>query len=105
MFERGTHQTETTAASAIVLHLHGLVTYGPWDLDVAAAMSGYGYDEVKWAEGQGMLAELLSVEEPAQSTLSAARVWYEEAAKAARRALAAQPQALAKLGLVGIRCE
>jgi hypothetical protein len=105
MSERSTHQVENTAANAIVLHLHGLVTYGPWDLDVAAAMSDYGYDEVKWAEGQGMLAELLSAEAPAQNTLAAARSWYEEAAKAARRALATQPQALAKLGLVGMRCE
>ncbi len=105
MFERGVHQTEDTVASAIVLRLHGLVTYGPWDLDVAAAMSDYGYDEAKWAEGQGMLAELLSAEPPAQSTLSAARSWYEEAARAARSALAAQPQALARLGLVGMRCE
>jgi hypothetical protein len=105
MTERNGHQAEKIAVSAIVLRLHSLVTYGPWDLDVAAAMSDYGYDEVRWAEGQGMLAELLSAEAPAQNTLSAARSWYEEAAKAAGRALAAQPQALAKLGLVGMRCE
>jgi hypothetical protein len=105
MTERNGHQAEKIAVSAIVLRLHSLVTYGPWDLDVAAAMSDYGYDEVRWAEGQGMLAELLSAEAPAQNTLSAARSWYEEAAKAARRALAAQPQALARLGLVGMRCE
>jgi hypothetical protein len=103
--ERDTHPAENIAASAIILRLHSLVTYGPWDLDVAAAMSDYGYDEVRWAEGQGLLAELLSAEAPAQNTLSAARSWYEEAAKAARRALAAQPQALAKLGLAGMRCE
>ena len=105
MPERNGYQAEKIAASAIVLRLHSLVTYGPWDLDVAAAMSDYGYDEVKWAEGQGMLAELLSAEPPAQSTLSAARSWYEEAAKAAQRALAAQPQALARLGLMGMKCE
>jgi hypothetical protein len=81
--------------------MHGLVTYGPWDLDAAAAMSGYGFDEVKWAEGQGMLAELLSADEPAQSLLSAALSWYEEAATAAQRALATQPQVLARLGLAG----
>ena len=104
MPERNVHQAEKIAAGAIVLHLHGLVTYGPWDLDIAAAMSDYGYDEVKWAEGQGMLAELVSVESPAQDTLAAARSWYEEAAEAARRALTAQPQALAKLGLAGMRC-
>jgi hypothetical protein len=103
--ERSTHQAANSATSAIILHLHSLVTYGPWDLDVAAAMSAYGYDEVKWAEGQGMLAELLSAEAPAENTLSAARTWYEEAARAAQRALAAEPQALAKLGLVGMGCE
>lgn len=84
---------------AIVQRLHGLVTYGPWDLDIAAAMSAYGYDEVKWAEGQGMLAELVSCDAPARQALSDARVWYEEAASAARRALVTQPQLLGKLGL------
>jgi hypothetical protein len=103
--ERSLRQAESIAAGAIVLHLHGLVTYGPWDLDVAAAMSDYGYDEVKWAEGQGMLAELLSADAPAQNSLVAAWSWYEEAASVARRALAAQPQVLAKLGLGGARRE
>jgi hypothetical protein len=98
-------QANSRSASTVVLHLHGLVTYGPWDLDVAAAMSDYGYDEVKWAEGQGMLAELLSAEAPAQSVLAAAQSWYAEAARVAQRALAAQPQALAKLGLGGARGE
>ena len=62
-------------------------------------MSVYGYDEVKWAEGQGVLAELVSSDAPAQGTLAAALAWYEEAATAARQALAAQPQLLARLGL------
>jgi len=99
------YRAEGTSASAVVLHLHGLVTYGPWDLDVAAAMSCYGYDEVKWADGQVMLAELLSDDAPPQSTLAAARAWYEEAARAARYALATQPWALEKLGLAGPGCE
>jgi hypothetical protein len=98
-------QASNRSASAVILHLHGLVTYGPWDLDVAAAMSDYGYDEVKWAEGQGMLAELLSADVPATNTLAAARSWYEEASSAARRALATQPRALEKLGLAGMSCE
>ena len=90
---------ETDSSGAIVHRLHGLVTYGPWDLDIAAAMSANGYDEVKWAEGQGMLAELVSCDAPARKTLSDARAWYEEAASAARRALVTQPQLLGKLGL------
>jgi hypothetical protein len=105
MPERNVHQADKIAASAIVLRMHSLVTHGPRDLDVALAMSVFGYDQVKWAEGQGMLAELLSAEAPAQSTLSAARTWYAEAARVAQRALAAQPQALANLGLDGARGE
>jgi hypothetical protein len=85
---------------AVVRQMYDLVTYGPWDLDVASAMSAHGYDEVKWAEGQGMLAELIASEAPPHSTLAAALTWYEEAAGAARRVLSAQPQLLGKLGLV-----
>jgi hypothetical protein len=91
---------EPGGANAVIQRLHGLVTRGPWDLDVAAAMSAHGYDEVKWAEGQGMLAELVSSEAPSRQMLSAAQAWYEEAAAAAYRALAAQPQLLSKLGLI-----
>lgn len=87
------------AAKAMIQHLHNLVTYGPWDLEIAAAMSTRGYDEVKWAEGQGVLAELVSSELPETGTVSAAAAWYDEAANAARQALAAQPGLLAKLGL------
>ena len=83
----------------MVRRLHGLVTYGPWDLDIASAMSAYGYDEVKWAEGQGMLAELVSCDAPAGTTLAAAAAWYDEAATTARHALATHPRLLAKLGL------
>lgn len=87
------------APFAVARQLHDLVTYGPWDLDVAAAMSTHGYDEVKWAEGQSMVAELISLDEPTGSTIRAAEIWYQEAACAARRALAAQPYLLGKLGL------
>ena len=62
-------------------------------------MSTQGYDAVKWAEGQGVLAELVNSEAPADTMLAAATSWYDEAAAAARQALSAQPQLLAKLGL------
>ncbi len=87
------------SAHAVVQRLHGLVTYGPWDLDIAWAMATAGYDAVKWAEGQGLLAELVSCDVPAGTTLAAAMAWYEEAAITARRTLAAQPHLLDKLGL------
>jgi hypothetical protein len=87
------------AQTTVVHQLHGLVTYGPWDLEIASAMAPYGYDEVKWAEGQVIVAELVSSDSPPRRTLVAAMDWYSEAAQAARRALATQPQLLAKLGL------
>lgn len=90
---------ENVDASRVIRRLHGLVTYGPNDLDIAWAMSLRGYDAVKWAEGQGMLAELVSNDAPAGSLLAAAVAWYEDAASAARRALAGRPRLLAKLGL------
>ncbi len=86
-------------AHAVVRQMHNLVTYGPWDLEIASAMSVHGYDEVKWAEGQAMLAELVSCDVPAQSMLSAAQAWYKEAAATARGVLVTQPRLLAKLGL------
>lgn len=92
-------------ANAVVRQMHNLVTYGPWDLDAASALSRYGYDEAKWAEGQGVLAELVSSERPARTTMAAALTWYEEAANAARRALAGQPQVLARLGVAAGCCE
>ena len=95
----------STMASPVVRQMHDLVTNGPWDLDVASAMSRYGYDEAKWAEGQGVLAELVSSESPARATVAAALTWYEEAAGAARRALAGQPQALARLRLAPLCSE
>jgi hypothetical protein len=93
------HHKENRGADAMIRRLHGLVTYGPWDLDIASAMSAYGYDEVKWAEGQGMLAELVTCDTPTATTLDAAAGWYDEAAITARHALATHPRLLAKLGL------
>jgi hypothetical protein len=93
------HWKESADVDVVVRHMHGLVTYGPADLDIAWAMSAHGYDAVKWAEGQGMLAELVSGEQATEFSVSAAIGWYEEAISAAKRALASQPQLLAKLGV------
>jgi hypothetical protein len=90
---------KTDTAGTVIRRLHGLVTRGPWDLEIAAAMSAYGFDEVKWAEGQAMLAELVNDDAPAWGTVAAATTWYEGAADAARHALGTRPQLLAKLGL------
>ncbi len=90
---------QVLGVETVIRRLHGLVIRGPWDLEIAAAMSVFGYDEVKWVEGQTMLAELVNCEAPAPSLLEAALAWYEEAATAARRALSAQPHLLARLGL------
>jgi hypothetical protein len=88
-----------TDVSSLVHHLHGLVVYGPGDLEIAHTLSAFGYDAVKWAEGQGMLAELVTCDAPGEGCLDAAQAWYREAASTARRALAARPRLLAKLGL------
>ena len=93
------HWKEQADADAVVRHMHGLVTYGPADLDIASAMSAQGYDAVKWAEGQGMLAELISGDWVTDTHLVAAMRWYEEAVTAAQRALASRPKLLAKLGV------
>jgi alpha-beta hydrolase superfamily lysophospholipase len=98
------HWKDMADVNAVVRHLHGLVTYGPRDLDIAAAMSAQGYDAVKWAEGQGMLAELVSSDPLAEASVLAAIGWYEEAATAARQALASQPQLLDKLGVSATGC-
>jgi hypothetical protein len=71
-------------------------------LDIAAAMSEYGYDAIKWAEGQGMVAELISCDLPAEASLSMAIEWWNEAVEAAHRALASKPQLLNKLGVTEI---
>ena len=91
---------ENVSVSGVIQLMHGLVTYGPRDLEIASAMSSEGYDAVKWAEGQGMLAELLSSDLPEETTVTAAADWYDAAAGAARQVLAAEPILLAKLGLV-----
>ena len=92
-------RSEVRDSSALLWHLHKMVTLGPRDLDIAWAMSGYGYDEVKWAEGQGMLAELVDSDRSVGVQLAAAVKWYEEAAGIARTALANQPRLLARLGM------
>ncbi len=99
------HRQEAADVRAVIRLLHVLVTYGPGDLDIASVMSAYGYDAVKWAEGQGLLAELVSDEPPRSATLAEARGWCTETAQVARHALAARPQLLAKLGLAVIGYE
>lgn len=89
--------------NTVIQHLHRLVTRGPWDLEIAYALSGYGYDAVKWAEGETVLAELVSCDRPRTSHLASAMQWYDEAAKAARRALAHQPNLLEKLGVLEVK--
>jgi hypothetical protein len=83
----------------MIQRLHGLVTYGPLDLDIASAMAAYGYDEVKWAEGQAMLAELVAYGSLPEQNLVAVDAWYAAAANAAQQALVTRPRLLAKLGL------
>ena len=95
------HRKERRDASTIIQHLHKLVTNGPWDLDIAQAMAVQGYDEVKWAEGQVVLAELISCERQIDQDLAAATRWYEEAATAAQQALDTRPGLLNKIGVKG----
>lgn len=89
-------------ASAIIGYLGRLVTYGPQDLEIVGAMSPYGYDAVKWAEGQGVLAELLSSDQPLEGVVDSAQEWYHEAVLVARNALVTKPQLLAKLGVAEV---
>jgi hypothetical protein len=93
------HYQDKEEASAIIRHLDRLVTRGPRDPDVVVAMSTHGFDAVKWAEGQGVLAELVSSDQPVEDLLVFARNWYQEAALAATNALETRPQLLAKLGV------
>ncbi|MFN2186804.1 MAG: hypothetical protein ACK2UU_22720 [Anaerolineae bacterium] len=95
------HRKERRDASTIIQHLHKLVMNGPWDLDIAQAMAVQGYDEVKWAEGQVVLAQLISCDRPVEQYLAAADQWYEEAITAAQRALVSQPGLLSKIGVKG----
>jgi len=83
----------------VLLSLYKLVTYGPGDLDIASAMSAYGYDAVKWAEGECVLAELVTSDQPPEDRLTFARDWCQEATTAARSALSTEPRLLSKLGV------
>lgn len=93
------HPNEREEFGTVVRYLHRLVTRGPADLDIAAAMSEHGFDAAKWAEGQGLLAELVSCDLPAERSLTTATRWYREAVDTARCALVTRPQLLAKLGV------
>ena len=99
MARKVAHYGKKEEASAVIRHLGRLVTYGPQDLEIIAAMSAYGYDAAKWAEGQGVFAELLSYDQPLERVVDSAQDWYREAAVAARNALVTKPQLLAKLGV------
>jgi len=93
------HLVDNGSTRTFVHRLRTMVTVGPWDLDIAWAMSARGYDEVKWAEGQAILAELIDCDLPARTVLTAAAGWYKAAAVAAQHALADRPGLLAKLGV------
>jgi hypothetical protein len=82
----------------VIFALHGLVVDGPRDPDIARSMFRHGYDAAKWAEGQAMLAELVSAEAPPAEALNAAAAWCSEAADVAHRALAGHPDLLSRLG-------
>jgi hypothetical protein len=86
-------------ADTIARRLHAFVTHGPWDLDIAQAMSAYGYDAAKWAEGQGVLAELVSSDLSDDRCLTTAKEWYDEAVSIAQKALGTEPHLLVKLGV------
>jgi hypothetical protein len=99
MAQKVAHYRKTEEASAVIRHLGRLVTQGPQDLEIIGAMSAYGYDAVKWAEGQGVLAELLNCDQPLERMVNSAQDWYREAAVVARHALVTKPQLLTKLGV------
>jgi hypothetical protein len=99
MAQKVAHYGKKEEASAVIRHLGRLVTHGPQNLEIIGAMSAYGYDATKWAEGQGVLAELLSCDQPLERMVDSAQDWYREAAVAARDALVTKPQLLAKLGV------
>ena len=99
MAQKVAHYGKKEEASAIIQHLGRLVTRGPQDLEIVGAMSPYGYDAVKWAEGQGVLAELLSCDQPLDRLVDSAQEWYRDAAVVARSALVTKPQLLDKLGV------
>jgi hypothetical protein len=82
----------------VIFALHGLVVDGPRDPEIARSMFPHGYDAAKWAEGQAMLAVLVSDATPPAETLNTAAAWCHEAAAVAHRALAGQPDLLSRLG-------
>lgn len=94
---------EAVDVNRVILCMHGLVTYGPSDLHISLAMSRVGYDAVKWAEGQCLLAQLVTSERPLATHVAQALRWYEEAAGAARQVLS--DSLLAKVGLGARRTE
>lgn len=102
MAQKVAHYGTKEKANAVICQLGRLVTQGPQDLEIAGAMSAYGYDAVKWAEGQGVLAELLSCDPPLEVMVDSAQDWYREAVVAARHALVAHPQLLLKLGVAAV---
>jgi len=99
MARKVAHDRKKEEASVVIQYLGRFVTLGPQDLEIIGAMLAYGYDAAKWAEGQGMLAELLSHDQPLERVVGSAQDWYHEAAVAARNALVTKPQLLAKLGV------
>ncbi|MBN1658988.1 MAG: hypothetical protein JXA93_11325 [Anaerolineae bacterium] len=86
-------------AGAVIRDLDRLVTRGPGDLEIIEAMTPFGYDMAKWAEGQSVLAELVASEQPSETLVARARRWHHEAADAASHALTAHPTLLVKLGM------
>ncbi|MBN1659267.1 MAG: hypothetical protein JXA93_12740 [Anaerolineae bacterium] len=86
-------------ARTFIHNPHAPVAPDAWDLDIGWTMSTELYDEVRWAEGQDLLAELINVDVPARTILTAAAGWYQVAAVAAQHALAGRPQLLTKLGV------
>jgi hypothetical protein len=94
-----TRPSAPDGAQLLIHRLHHLVIDGPRDLEIASAMAAYGYDAVKWAEGQALLAELVAAAEASPDCLDSACGWYYAAADTARDALAARPLLLSKVGL------
>jgi hypothetical protein len=88
-----------TELDGLIRRLHALAIGGASSLKAAGAMRVQGYDQVAWAEGQCLLAELVANGPPAPSTVAAATKWYDRAASTARVALADQPHLLDSLGL------
>ncbi|HSJ59085.1 MAG TPA: hypothetical protein VLC95_17990 [Anaerolineae bacterium] len=91
--------TDVQDADALIHRLHRVVTRGPCDLDIVAAMRAMGCDEVWWAAGESVLAELVGANTPDAAVVATARAWYDDAARTAYEALTTSPGLLARLGL------